>query len=242
MHGCDIHEHTATSNPAMIYYTGHGVRYTGDWVFADACITFDDIFNLYLEHFRGRLLYIVTDACYSGNWTIRLAEKLEERRIGACGHLAKEQKIMIKVIAACRKFESAWDGVFAQEGMKLDNSHSLIFHLDKTIYSGGHKQTTCSLDSTRICCFEESEHTMSCKQQNIPSSVNWSWSDLTNKLKKKKIANRVKVRTHWDRNKRMHYWERVLVRDGTNEKDYIICSGWGNPPQNIEMTVTEYLY
>lgn len=201
----------------------------------DACITFDDIFNLYVEHFRGKLLCIVIDACYSGQWTQRLAEKLGERNIGACGHLAKEAGFLIKVVAASGPCQTAWDGLFSEVGMESSKSGEMTFHCNSTIRIDTMEQTTCSLDSTKIRCFVQPG--AECKFQEIPRSVDWSWRDLTNARMKRKIACRVRLI------RRKNYWQKVLVQDGEDDDDvfeYVISEGRGRyPPDDIDKMIAD---
>uniref|UniRef100_A0A1X7VFE7 Uncharacterized protein n=1 Tax=Amphimedon queenslandica TaxID=400682 RepID=A0A1X7VFE7_AMPQE len=49
-------------------YTGHGEKDTGNWCFKDGVISFNDIFELYINHFKGKPLSITSDCSYSGNW------------------------------------------------------------------------------------------------------------------------------------------------------------------------------
>ena len=208
----------------------------------DTCITFDDIFNLYVEHFRGKLLYVLTDACYSGQWTRRLATKLEEREIGACGHLAKEADFLIKVIAACGPHQTAWDGLFSEMAIETDHSGDMVFNRDSMIKVNGMKQTTCSLDSTNIRCFVQAG--AECKLQQIPRSVDWDWRDLADKRKKEKIACRVRLLRRVDSGR--NYWQKVLVKDGVDEADcfeYVICDGYGrDPPEEIDKMIVDCFY
>ena len=49
-----------------VCYFGPGKRSTGDWCFEDGFITFRDIAELYIKHFRGRVLSIHSDCSYAG--------------------------------------------------------------------------------------------------------------------------------------------------------------------------------
>lgn len=63
-----------------IFYSGHGLEGTGDWIFADEEVTFRDILecleanftNLYATGPSGlpKTVYIHSDACYSGKWVL----------------------------------------------------------------------------------------------------------------------------------------------------------------------------
>ena len=42
----------------IVRYSGPGKRNTGDWCFEDGFITLKEITDLYMNHFRGRVLTI----------------------------------------------------------------------------------------------------------------------------------------------------------------------------------------
>lgn len=207
----------------------------GNWVFKNGVITFDDIFNLYIEHFHGKLLYIVTDTCYSGQWTRRLAEKLEERNIGACGHLAKKAGFLIKVIAACEANEYATDGLFSEVAISTNDSGSMVFSRQAEI---AYNQTTCNLDSTNIRCFAKPG--AKCKFEQIPRSIAWDWQDLADSTKKENIASQVHLVCGWVS------WKKVLTKDKVFTKDgvqHVICDGYGRkPPEEFDKIIVNCFY
>ena len=71
---------------ALIWYTGHGEKATGNWCFKVGVISFEDLFALYMDHFRGKVLTLVCDCSYSGSWVEQCAMKLDEIGIPSCGH------------------------------------------------------------------------------------------------------------------------------------------------------------
>lgn len=170
----------------MIWYTGHGVEDSGDWVFCDGTISFRDIYDLYQKYFRGKLLYIVVDCCYSGQWVQCLAEYLISQRIGACGHCSREKDILIKVMAACLPHESAYDGAFSKKGVCTGDQHyrrCMYFRQSKIFKI----QTPCSLDSTEICCYKKDK----CMWSSIPKDTSWNWSQLADRWQRMRINNRM---------------------------------------------------
>lgn len=168
----------------MLWYTGHGERHSGDWVFYDGTVSFSEIYSLYKKCFLGRLLYIVVDCCYSGQWVLRLAEYLTSQGIGACGHCSRENNILIKVLAACKPHETAFDGAFSRKAVCTDD-HNRICFMQKKIERG---QTPCFLDTTEICCFTSS--LADCKWPSIPLDNDWSWSQLADSEQRRSIVNR----------------------------------------------------
>ena len=154
----------------LIWYTGHGERDTGNWVFKDGCLTFEDIYDLYNESFKGRYLYIVSDCCYSGSWVVECARLLDRDGI-RCGHAAKRQKVYIKVFAACLPNESAYDKFYTQcKGVKLhsqeDYSKTITFAEHRRLHDkdSKHSQTTLGVDFTKddMCIVDEDGKCVSC--------------------------------------------------------------------------------
>lgn len=115
----------------MIWYTGHGEKKTGNWCLQDGVISFEDIFNLYKEKFRGKLLTIVSDCCYAGQWVHQCAKELDKLNIKPYNNGAKEAKIVLKIIASCEADKIATDGAFIKDIVKLADG-SIQFDLDKS--------------------------------------------------------------------------------------------------------------
>ena len=134
----------------LIWYTGYGERGTGNWIFQDRSVTFEDIYSLYKRFFKGRYLYIVTDCCYSGSWVEECARLLDKDGIKCC-HIAKDQRIYIKVFAACLPSETAYDKYYTHcEGVKL-HSKTIKFaeHRRLRYKSSTASQTTLGVDFTK---------------------------------------------------------------------------------------------
>ena len=88
-----------------LYYIGAGKKGTGDWCFEDGYITFKDIAGLYLQHFRGRILSVISDCSHSGSWIRECMIFLDEQGVRPCGHSAKEMDILIKIFASCHSHQ-----------------------------------------------------------------------------------------------------------------------------------------
>ena len=174
----------------LIWYTGHGQRNTGNWCFVDAKITFEEIFHLYEMHFCGHILTIVSDCCYSGHWVGQLAEIMEAKGIGACGHKAIEEGYMIKVFASCSPQEGAYDTYYAKKSVFVESSSSLMLFDVKTIKNGNISQTPVAINSTKLTCFQQ-QHDEPCKFDQIPSRASWKWIDLTDSERLRLVARRL---------------------------------------------------
>jgi hypothetical protein len=160
----------------LIWYTGHGEEATGNWVFEDGCLKFEDIYNLYKTKFKGHYLYIVTDCCYSGAWVVECARLLDSDGIN-CGHAAKRERIFIKVFVSCLPKELASDKFYVEcQGARL-HTHSasggrktIVFaqHRRLQVKNGEHKasQTTLGVDFTQSkdCALQGKECTYPCSR------------------------------------------------------------------------------
>ncbi len=217
----------------MIYYTGHGTEDTGDWVFEDSCITFEEIMDIYLSKFRGKLLYILSDACYSGVWVDKLAACMDRLGIGACGHLAKKEGILIKLIAACERSTFSYDGFFSEEVLSSSESGKLLMNRGNVITKGGNTQTTQSLDTTNIRCFEGPY--CECKFYKIQRSIRWKWSDVADRTWRSKMAGQLQTL------KNVILWRKTIVQNGSAK--YTIDWGVGfSVPGHIEKNSQNSLF
>ncbi|CAF3669596.1 unnamed protein product [Rotaria socialis] len=54
----------------MVYYSGHGERLTGNWVFTDGTISYDEIISMWCQSGKSENygLWIISDSCFSGQW------------------------------------------------------------------------------------------------------------------------------------------------------------------------------
>ena len=93
-------------NCSQLYSTAldlAGKKGTGDWCFSDGFISFREIMELYMsnQHFKGKVLTIISDCSYSGSWVKEGMAFMDEQGVGPCGHVAKEKGILVKVFASC---------------------------------------------------------------------------------------------------------------------------------------------
>ena len=101
-----IHAWYCLRHAVDLYYIGAGKKRTGDWCFEDGYITFKDIASLYLQHFRGRILSVISDCSHSGGWIRECMTFLDEQGVRPCGPSAKEMIILIKIFASCHSHQS----------------------------------------------------------------------------------------------------------------------------------------
>ena len=238
-----------TSHTALIYYTGHGEEGTGNWCFKDGTITFQDIFTLYNKYLKGKLLHIVTDCSYSGQWVVECAKCLDEMRIGACGHQTREQGILIKVWASCQPHQKANNGSSViQEGIYYNETWNCIgAYYNKRLSD---TQTTYGCDFTRTKCLQLEGPTSPCRLPDIQGKYSWKWQDVVDTDSNPGSL----IHTVHGRDRGWDSWhivlaERALLDDfklkiksgGIDIADYgyVIKSGWGKDPPNAVIEAIE---
>ena len=235
--------------PALIWYTGHGEEGTGNWCFKDGVITFEEVFALYKKHFRGKLLYLICDCCFSGHWVQRCGETLDSMGIGPCGHQARKHSILIKIYTSCKPDQTACDTRFTTNGVRLDSNGRLTLSVWKDI---GPTQTTTGIDFTQSRCFNKPEE--SCRLHCIPSALRWNWKDLTITEKYARLNKRILIVRGKDKGRQCwhlaivfeHQLEEFLAALKTGHIDidkygHSIFSGWGkDPPAETKKLWTTY--
>ena len=153
---------------------GHGQKNTGNWCFKDGEITLDEIMKLYSTYFSGKLLYLISDCCYSGQWVHRMADIMDHWKVETCGHQAKRRNALIKVAASCQPDELASDsGVYTKYGVTSQPNGTLEFCNEQKIDDD---QTTMFFDFTEIRCGVGPSST--CMLPRLPPSKKRTWTDL----------------------------------------------------------------
>ena len=221
--------------PAFIWYTGHGEEGTGNWCFKDGVITFEEVFALYKEHFQGKLLCLICDCCFAGHWIRRCGEGLDAMNVGACGHQARQNGILIKIGASCLPDQTARDTCYSSNGVALNSEGRFSFFIEKDI---GPTQTALFMDFTKSRCFRKPEEL--CRFHQLP----WTWKDLTIKDKTDRLEKRLRIVRGTDRGRQAWHYvivfddqleEFIRLTDGKNTLNlanfgHFIFSGWGKDP------------
>ena len=148
---------------------------TGNWCFKDGLITLENILDLYKEHFRGRMLTLVCDCCYAGQWVRRCTEMMNSLGIGACGHKAMDAGYPF---TSCYPTQVAYDTCFSKQRVCVDPLKQLMLFKQAPIKigQGGELQKPYSINFTRVCCFSKPDE--QCKFDQIPQRASWTWTDL----------------------------------------------------------------
>ena len=220
-------------NLALIHYTGHGEKNTGNWCFKDGVITFQDIFGLYMDCFRGKRLTIHSDCSYSGNWIKDCVKTLDDLAIPSCGHYTRKERILLRVFCSCRADEEATVLCYITEANRFDENNKLVVtDYNKTLSSG---QTTKLGDLTQIRCSKTTTETC-----EVDSTCTWEDRIFRKGHRVYLICGKENDKQAWyyilvNEDKLEHFKTQLctgimkLVKYGT-----ILYSGWGqDPPQDI---------
>jgi len=129
---------------------------------------------LYQKHLTGKILCIVTDCCFSGQWIVECTKCLDSMKIGACGHQTREQGLLIKIYATCQPDQKVKIHHYvSKKGIYYNDSVWLYYtkNLSDT-------QTTHGFDFTRIKCLQLDGSKASCRLSDIPAKCSWKWEQL----------------------------------------------------------------
>ena len=151
---------------AFIWYTGNGETNTGNWCFKDGVITFQDIFGLYMDYFRGKRFTIRSDCSYSGNWVKDCVKTLDDLGIPSCGHHARKQGILLGLSCSCGASEEATAFCYVNEACEFDETNKYVVTYSHKKLSSG--QTTKWNDFRRIRCSKTATETC-----EIDSKCTW---------------------------------------------------------------------
>ena len=220
----------------IIWYTGHGEKNTGNWCFKDGVITFQDIFGLYMDCFKGKRLTIVSDCSYSGNWKRESSKLMDELGIPACGHHSRDQGILLKLFCTCEHNQEATVMAFTNNVGFNKEKVGITFSM-KEMESG---QSPCYSDFRMIRCSKIASEP--CELGDLPCK----WEDRL--FNKSRFVYLIRGK---DRSKQA--WHYVLVDEDKVEAfkskissgtidvaDYgkVLKSGWGeNPPKDISRKI-----
>ena len=230
---------------AGLRYLGHSEEGTGNWCFKDGTISFHEIFALYRKHCPGKLMSIDTDCCYSGQWTIDCAKTLDSLGIPPCGHRAREQGILVKVIASCQPDQKATEPCYSVEGVTVRDDGTLTVWSKELTH-----QTSTDCDGTKLACYR-GPYESCCSDEALK---NWTWQEaLHGRLRKSVQTVRLsdQDRPTWhclllsDKSEEYKKRFRERVKSGSinlTEWGYVIASGEGtDPPQEIRDKVWRWM-
>ena len=232
---------------------------TGNWCFKDGVITFENVFDLYKKYFRGKLLTIICDCCYSGQWVDRCIEIMNNLGIGACGHKARDSGFLIKIFASCDPSQVAYDTCYSKQNVNVDSSKQLMTFLLKPIKigQGSQLQTPYAIDLTKVSCFSKPDEP--CKFDQIPQRASWTWTDFTNIDRIIQLKTRL-FKVWGQKDNKPFWWFLIVYKDkfeefcrhfetrtpSTTSLDYddygytVFCGFGENPPSEVEIIFSQY--
>ena len=218
---------------AVVYYLGHSEKGTGNWCFKDGTISFQEIFALYRKNCPGKLMSIITDCCYSGQWMIDCAKTLDSLGIPPCGHRAREQGILVKVFVSCQPDQKAAEPCYSMEGVTVADDKTLTFEKKELAH-----QTPTHCDGTKLTCCRGPDESC-CSDEAFK---NWTWQEALDD----RIWECVQTVRRSDQGRPT--WHYVLLSDKSEEYKrrfervksgsinltewgYVMASGEGTDPQ-----------
>ena len=224
----------------LIWYLGHGGSETGSWCFRGGRITFTDILHLYQQHFRSKLLTLIIDCPYAGNWGLSCVEEFDRMGIPACGHQAKRRGYMIKVFSSCHRDQIARELNYSVDSVRFKDD-GLYFYAEK-LPEG---QKPFHLDFTKITCGQKPN--AECKAPH-----DWRWKDLLSGNLSQRcylVRGRDRDKPAWhyvvlhdEESIRTQFLERI--QGGTIDVvnfGQVLASGWGtDPPKYIKALLPHF--
>ena len=198
--------------------------------------------DLHTQHFRGRVLTIVSDCRYSGSWVREAMAFMDEQGVGPCGHVAKEKGILVKVLTSCLANEIPAELAFSTHCAMNNTSTGVIGYViyfrSKEIHDGQHPS---GFDFTLVRCKNKIDQP--CTMAPGSTWDQWRTAErtflVTGKDRGCAAWHYVKVEDNEDTRKAFH----VAFATGTiNIADYgeIVKSGWGEDPlDNVKEEVEE---
>ena len=199
--------------------------------------------DLYTQHFRGRVLTIVTNCSYSGSWVREAMTFMDEQGVGPCGHVAKEKGILVKVFASCLANEIPAELAFSTHCPKNNKSTGYLSYMicfrGNEIYDGQHPS---GIDFTRVQCKNMIDHPCTM----APGSTWKKWSTAKRLFMIKgtdrgqqawqyvKLMDNEDARKAFDRQKTTGSIDTALFEE-------IVRRGWGkDPPNDIKEEIIEH--
>ena len=171
----------------------YSYTYEGSWLLHDgSSVTIVDIHDLYSKSFARRPLYIVVDCCYAGCWVHNWAKVLDMNSIPPCGHLNK--RFPLKVIASCRSHQMAGDGVFVDQGMKIQNTIAFrqteTFSYDSNDNKRHHQHSLC-VDFTAKNSLCTGSTALDCVFNTSGAGNNETWVSMVKRIAMEKVESSI---------------------------------------------------
>ena len=222
----------------ILYYIGPGKNETGDWCFSDGFISFREIMDIYMtnQHFKEKLLTIISDCSYSGSWIRDSMAFLDEQGVGPCGHAAKEKGIFVKLFTSCQANEIPTELAFSTYSSKNDKKIGWISAVEVWFKEEIHDdQHPTGMDYTWVQC--KNEISQPCTMAPGSTWEQWSTADRIKLVKGESRGfaawHYIKLRDNEDTQKA---FDEKTATGSIDVALYgeVLKSGWGiDPPDNI---------
>ena len=230
------------AHAAVLRYLGNSEKGTGNWCFKDGTISFQEIFDIYRRTCTDKLLIIHSDCSYSGQWVRECARALDSLHIPPCGHRARENGALVKVLASCQPDQEAAEPCYSIEAMTVEDDGSIVYSAKQLT-----EQKSTWFDSTRLaCCREPDSPCLKTTFQHL------TWENAVDKT----IDLRLVMRREGERDvwyylilhragdDYLQQFQSQYKRDSSlrlSDWGYILESGEGqNPPQTVEDKVRRW--
>ena len=186
--------------------------------------------------FRGRVLTIVTDCSYSGNWVKACCQYLDEQGVQPCGHSGDKKGILLKVYASCKPTEVAATYCFSVHAAQNDkNNGTMSYYITKELRETQHSY---GVNCTDIRCGKRFEEPCA-----LPSEYTWHKWDENHRVFLVRGNDRGRPAWHYvllvDDEETIKIFKEKTQGDaaGTQSIDVtnfgqVIKSGWGKDPPN----------
>ena len=229
---------------ALLRYIGNSEKNTGNWCFKDGTISFQDIFHLFRRTCHGKVLSIISDCSYSGQWVRECTKTLDSLQIAPCGHRARENGAMVKVCTSCQPDQEAAEPCYSIEAVEVMEDGSIVAYSKKLT-----QQKSMWFDSTKLVCCRAPDSP--CPQTTFQCLT---WMNMV----KKSITLHLIQKREGDRD----MWYYLLLHrpgDDYNQQfqsqfrrdpnslqlsdwGYVLKSGVGeNPPQQVKVKVGRWI-
>ena len=187
-------------------------------------ISFNDIFELYVNHFKGKPLTIVSDCSYSGNWINECGKRLDEMNVPSCGHHTREQGLLFLINTSCQPNEEATALCYVDTVEYGEVDKAVIFWNSKTLTSG---QKTMFTDFKRIRCSKPAN-------ESCEADADCTWNDYLGD--KSHLIHLVWNYVLVDEEKLVDFKAKVATEAiDLSKYGKILKSGWGkDPPKDID--------
>ena len=228
----------------VLRYMGNSEKNTGNWCFKDGTISFQEIFYLFRRTCPGKVLELVPDCSYSGQWVRECAKTLDSLQIAPCGHKARENGAMVRVFASCQPDQEAAEPCYSIEAVEMMEDGSIVSHSKELT-----QQKSMLFDSTKLVCCRAPDSP--CPQTTFQ---HLTWMNMV----KKSITLHLIQKREGDRD----MWYYLLLHrpgDGYNQQfqsqlrrdpnsqqlsdwGYVLESGEGDPPQQVKDKVKHWTH